>query len=344
MKTSRIVAWMAGAALLVACSGKTERQKVEPVGVITETATSSTDYMNKTYVGTVEENSSTPVSFTGIGTVTRVYVDEGQRVSKGQLIAELDKTQANNMLATATAQMSQATDALERMKQLHEAGSLPDIKWIEIQTQVSQAKSQLDMARKNLEDCKLYAPVSGVVGSKVFESGMTAVTSEPVVTILDISSVKVRVAIPEREIAAITPRTRSTIAVEAIGRSYEGGRIEKGVVADAVTHTYDIKIALPNREGLLLPGMIANVQLQQSDAAGAAAITLPIRAVQQNAAGEHFVWTVEKGKAHRQVVTLGATCGNRIVVLTGLEGGESVVTEGYQKVGEGSAVKVETKK
>ena len=341
MKITHLMISAAAALLLAACTGQKTESQQAPLRVTTEEAKATTDYLTKTYVGTVEEATSTPVSFTGIGTVTRVCVEEGQHVSKGQLIAELDETQARNMLATAEAQMAQANDALARMKQLHEAGSLPDIKWIEIQSQVSQAKSQVDMCRKNLADCRIYAPVSGVVGSKVFERGMTAVTSEPVVTILDISSVKVRVAIPEREIGAITASTRSTVQVEAINRSYEGGRVDKGVTADALTHTYDIRINIPNRDGRLLPGMIANVTLH-GQAAGAtnatAAITLPIRAVQQKAGGEHFVWVVRDGKAHRQTVSLGETSGNRIVIATGLNGGEQVITEGYQKVGEGTSV------
>lgn len=341
MRTIHLAAIAATILTIVACKPKEEAPlTVEPVAVVTEVASASTDYLNKTYVGTIEENSSTPVSFTGIGQVTRVCVQEGQRVSKGQVIAEMDAAQAKNMLATAEAQMAQANDALERMKKLHDSGSLPDIKWVEVQSQVAQAKSQLDMAKKNVEDCRIYAPVSGIVSSKVFEDGMTAVTSQPIVNILDISSVKVRVAIPEKEIADIQSNTRTIVSVEAIGRSMEGGRVEKCLTADATTHTYDIKITLPNREGDLLPGMIANVKIQGASAKDVvSAITLPVRCIQQSADGSHFVWVEQKGKAHRQPVSIGNTYGNRIIITSGLNGGERVITEGYQKVGEGSAVK-----
>lgn len=341
MRTSHFAAAVALVAMLVGCNKAKEAEvKSSPIKVTTEVAAAASTIGQKTYVGTVEENSSTPVSFTGIGTVTKMYVKEGQHVSKGQLIAELDPTQAKNMMATAEAQMAQANDALARMQQLHDAGSLPDIKWIEIQTQVSQAKSQLEMAKKNMEDCRLYAPVSGIVAQRLFENGMTAVTSEPVLTILDVTSVKVRVAIPEQELSAITPSTKSTIAIAAIDRTMEGGRIEKSITADATTHTYDIKIALPNGDGRMLPGMIANVTLNVgNDAAAAEApVTVPIRSVQQRSNGEHFVWTVVGGKAHRQTVTIGATSGNRIAITSGLNGGETVITAGYHKVGEGSAV------
>ena len=78
----------------------------------------------QTYVGMVEEREATAVSFTGMGVVKRVLVREGQAVGKGQLIAEMDDTQARNLLSGAEAQMTQANDALERYKMLHDNGSL----------------------------------------------------------------------------------------------------------------------------------------------------------------------------------------------------------------------------
>lgn len=338
----RILHLTAIAALLItfaACKSEKKELKVEPISVTTEVASATTDYLNKSYVGTIEEHTSTPISFTGMGKVTRVCVEEGQHVTKGQVIAEIDEAQAKNMLATAEAQMAQANDALARMKQLYEAGSLPEIKWVEVQSQVAQAKSQLDMARQNVADCRIHAPVSGIVSSKTVSDGMTAVTAEPVITILDISSVWVRVAIPEKEIANIKPNTHTTISVEAVGKSMEGGRIEKCLTADATTHTYDIKINLPNRDGALLPGMIANVRLLSGGQKDVfSAITLPVRSVQQNSNGQHFVWINANGKAHRQNIEVGETFGNRIVIRSGLQGGEQVITEGYQKVGEGTMV------
>lgn len=325
---------------IVSCKPKEEpAQQIDPISVTTEVASASTDYLNKTYVGTIEEHSLTPVSFTRVGHVTRVCVQEGQHVKKGDVIAEMDAEQARNMLATAEAQMAQANDALERMKKLHDSGSLPDIKWVEVQSQVEQAKSQLAMAKKNVADCRIYAPCGGIVTTKVTEDGMTAVTAQPIVNILDISSVKVRVAIPEKEIADIKPNTRTTVSIEAINRSFEGGKVEKCVTADATTHTYDIKISLPNRDGELLPGMIASVRIHGASAKDVvSAITLPVRSVQQSADGKHFVWVEQNGKAHRQPVSIGDTFGNRVVISSGLRGGERVITEGYQKVGEGSTV------
>ena len=180
----------------------------------------------------------------------------------------------------------------------------------------------------------------GVIGKPLIGAGETALPSQAVVTILDISSVKVKVAIPETEIGGISGNTSSIIKVEAIGRSFEGGRIEKGVQADALTHTYDIRIHVANRERKLLPGMVASV-LFSSDKREVKSekLSMPVTAVQKQADGNLFVWTVGKDStAHRTTITTGETLGNRIVVASGISEGERIVTEGYQKLSEGTKV------
>lgn len=323
---------------MASCSTKKADKETEALAVTTEKICNETISNGTGYVGTVEEESAVAVSFTGIGTVNRVYVSEGERVRKGSLLAEMDMTQAQNALATAKATHKQATDALERMRQLHENKSLADMKWVEVQTRVEQAEAMLQAAEKALADCRIYAPVDGVIGRKMLNAGETALPSQPVVTIMSISNLKVKVSIPEREIANIRDTTSSVITIEALGnRRIEGGRIEKGVKADALTHTYDIRINLRNTDGDILPGMVANVEIRNNGLMEG--MFLPIRSVQQASDGKLFVWTVAQGKAHRCNVTVGRTVGNRIEVLSGLTAGDCVITEGYQKVSEGSPVR-----
>ena len=182
--------------MVCSCSEKKENGTKAPTRVQTQIVSSASSDGSHTYVGIIEEREATAVSFTGMGVVKRVLVSEGKAVSKGQLIAEMDDTQARNLLDGAEAQMSQANDALQRYKMLHDNGSLPKVQWVEIQSKVAQAKSQLEVAKKNLADCRLKAPVSGIIGKKLIGSGETALPSQAVVTILDITSVKVKVSIP----------------------------------------------------------------------------------------------------------------------------------------------------
>ena len=325
---------------LSSCGEKKKDGMKAPTRVQTEVVNPVVGNRSQTYVGIVEEREATAVSFTGMGVVRRVQVSEGQAVSRGQLIAEMDDTQARNLLSSAEAQMTQANDALERYKMLHDNGSLPEVQWVEIQSKVAQAKSQLEVAKKNLADCRIVAPVSGIIGRKMIGAGETALPSQAVVSILDISSVKVKVSVPEAEVGSISANTSSIIKVEAINRSYEGGHIEKGVTADAMTHTYDVRINVRNAERKLLPGMVASVQfaavVQQPTERAA---VLPVTAVQKKADGSLFVWTVAKDStAHRTAVTIGSTQGNRIAITNGIEEGQRIVTEGYQKLSEGTKV------
>jgi RND family efflux transporter MFP subunit len=293
----------------------------------------------QTYVGIVEECEATAVSFTGMGVVKRMLVNEGQAVAKGQLIAEMDDTQAINLLSGAEAQMTQANDALARFKMLHDNGSLPEVQWVEIQSKVAQAKSQLEVAKKNLADCRLVAPVSGIIGRKLIGAGETALPSQAVVSILDISTVKVKVAVPEAEIGGINASTPTSMTVEAINGSYQGGRIEKGVQADALTHTYDIRINVANGDRKLLPGMVASVRFISDGSQAIGSKMIPVTAVQKKSDGSLFVWTVDKDStAHRTTVTIGQTQGNYVSVIEGLNIGDRIATEGYQKLSENTKV------
>jgi len=327
---------------LVACGKKNVEREESTIGVVVEKVAASENLAQMPYVGVVEEESSTSVSFTGMAMLKSMTVSEGQPVKKGQLLAVIDETQARNTLATTKAALDQAKDAYERMKLLHDNQSLPDMKWVEVESKVAQAQSAYDMAKKNLEDCRIYAPVSGVVGTKIMGVGETVLPTEPVLTILSIDNVKVRVSIPEREIATINSGTATTITVDALqGETFRGGRIEKGVSADPLTHTYDIRILVPNPGRKLLPGMVARVEMRNVESekmSTGGRISLPVKAVQQSTDKSLFVWTVQQGKAHRTTVSVGQVTGNRIIVDSGLQEGDQVIVEGYQKVGEGTPV------
>lgn len=95
----------------------------------------------------------------------------GDRVAKGQLIATVDPFSMQSSYDAAKASLAQAEDAYRRMKELYDKGSLPEIKWVEVQSKLQQAKSMEEVARKNLDDCKLYAPFSGIISEKMAEVG-----------------------------------------------------------------------------------------------------------------------------------------------------------------------------
>ncbi|MBQ6167808.1 MAG: efflux RND transporter periplasmic adaptor subunit [Muribaculaceae bacterium] len=353
--------------LLFAGCGKKSQQDKLPIRVETAVVSTLQDGSGPSYVGVIEEREATAVSFTSMGVIKRMLVNEGQYVRRGQLLALIDPStsrnsveiaqaatrQARDMVKQAEDTYAQAKDAYDRMKILHDNGSLPEIKWVEIETQLKQAETALNtarsgvqqaqateqIARKGVADTRLVAPVSGVIGKRQLNVGETALPSQAVVTILDINTVKVKVSIPEAELSHISAGTPSRIAVEAVGQTFNGGRIEKGVEADIMTHTYDIRINVSNPGHRLLPGMVASVQFPGAQTGASTQFYVPVTAVQRRPDGSHFVWVIAADStAHRSEVAMGQTLGNRIAIMNGLNGGDRIVTEGYQKLNEGTRV------
>lgn len=291
------------------------------------------------YVGIIEEETSVSLSFRVQGTVRRTYVTEGQRVAKGALLAELDAGTLQQSCNAAKASLEQAEDAMKRMKLLYDGGSLPEIKYIETQTRLEQARSMYEISRQNLADSKLYAPVDGVVGRHLAEAGENVMAGRAVFTLLDIRTVRVKISVPEREVRLLSLEAEANVNVPALGREYTGKVSEKGVMGNALTHAYDAGISLSNADGQLMPGMVCNVSLDTGEVTNVSFMVVPNHAVQVSDTGRRFVWCVQHGKATAVTVETGGFTERGVQIVSGLSEGMEVIVEGMQKVGEGTKVK-----
>ena len=363
MQKRKMFCW--GLALMLtasSCSRKSESRDAEPVRVKTmavgqspmvngssqseaaEPNASGSNGSNgsmsggRVYSGTIEEASATSLSFAVPGTVRQVLVSEGQRVGKGQLLAVLDETSLRSSHASAQAALAQAEDAYQRMKQLHDSGSLPDIQWVDVESKLQQARSLEEIARKQLADGRLYAPAAGIVSRKGVEPGQTVAPGIEVLRLLDVSSVKMTISVPEREIGSMALGTEGTATVDALdGRRYAVRVSEKGTTASPLSRSYSVKFNIGNGDGALKPGMLCSVMLAGEPSE--ADLVLPATAVMLTERNTHYVWTVTDGHARRRDVTIGGTATGGVVIAAGLTASDTVIVEGMQKVYEGCTVK-----
>ncbi|MDR1847233.1 MAG: efflux RND transporter periplasmic adaptor subunit [Bacteroidales bacterium] len=321
---------------MVACSNKKEEKQAEKtIPVKTMTVELSNTSSEKNYVGTVEESVAVSLSFSGMETVEQVLVSEGQRVHKGQLLAVLNTATAENSYKMMLAKQQQAQDAYDRLVKVHEKGSLPDIKFVEVETGLQQAKSMAAVAKKNLDDCRLYAPRDGVIAAANIEVGSNVMPSVAAFKLVSVDRVNVKIFVPENEISKIVEGQMAKIVVTALEDAVFTGKIEmKGVAANAMSHTYEVKIGIANPQKSLLPGMVCKVSIANANNE-TAEIVLPNRAVQISADNRHFVWLAENNVAHRRFVSVGNLTNTGIVVTEGLSAGDKVIIEGMMKVSEG---------
>jgi len=286
------------------------------------------------YSGSIEPFQSIPLTFQTNGIVQKVLVNEGDVVRQGQLLATVDKTDAQSMYEITLSKYKQAKDAYKRLKEVHDNGSLPDVKWVEMETNLQQAESSLEISKNNLKKSNLYAPVSGIIGKRNIDPGMNSIgnTFSPL-EIVKIESVYVKIAVSENEIAKIKKGLRAGFTVSALGnKTYEGTVTNVGVVADRISRTYEVKILVSNKNMEMKPGMVCDVNLGITPDKNMLAV--PYSAVDADSDNHRFVYVVDEKtkKVHKRIIQTGNYQNNEIEVLSGLSLGEKVVSEGKQKL------------
>ena len=239
----------------------------------------------------------------------------------------------------AAAVVEQAQDTYNRMKELHDAGSLPEMQWISIENQLKSAKAQEAMARKSLGDTKLYAPSAGYISTKFAEVGENASPGMPVAKLVNISSVKVKIAVPEDDIQRIAKSSSMKIVVPALGnREFSGHVTERGVSADPRSRTYEVKATVLNHDGKLLPGMICQVFTNYMQ--GMTGVFIPANLVQLDSDNKTFVWVVNGDKALKREIIISKETAQGAQVSGGLSAGDKLIIAGQQKVSNGMKVEV----
>lgn len=296
--------------------------------------------LSLTYSGITEPSLTVPLSFQLPGTVTRVLVDEGDPVQKGQLLAEIDKTNYESAYAAALAAQNQAQDAYERLKKVYDNGSLPEIKWEEIKAKLEQATSSANIAKKNLNNCQLISPLTGVIGSRNIEVGATAAPGFSVFNVITVGEIHACISAPENEINKIQKGQTAKITFPALGDKEFEGVVEKiGVVANTISKTFEVKLTVKNQDREIKPGMVCHVSLHAGSSGSSVLIPLP--SVMKDAQGTDYVYVADKESqvARRRNVTLTGIINNQMSISAGLNPGDWFVVEGQHKLSDNSKIR-----
>ena len=324
---------------LCSCGEKKEAAAEQTVRVKVQQIQAEAVNGEQGFSGTIEEQNGASLSFATAGTIQRIYVNSGQTVGAGQLIAELDPTTMQNAYTISKTALEQAQDTYNRMKELHDDGSLPEMQWIAIENQLKSATASEAMAKKALADTKLYAPFGGYIAAKDAEVGQNAGPGVPVVKLVSIGSVKVKISVPEDDIQRIKKGSSMKIIVPALGnREFSGSVTERGVSADPRSRTYEVKATINNHDGQLLPGMICQAFTNYMQ--GTTGVFVPANLVQLDSDNNTFVWVVNGGKAVKREIFISSETAQGAQVSGGLSDGDQLIVAGQQKVSNGMNVEI----
>ncbi|MBQ0007322.1 MAG: efflux RND transporter periplasmic adaptor subunit [bacterium] len=327
---------------LASCGDKKEsEQKVLRVKV--QTVDSLANFSSFTYVGSVEEGSSVPMSFVGGGTIKTLNVTNGDIVRKGDKLLTVDNTSVKSLLKTAEAKLRQAEDGYARVKQVYDAGGISEVKFVEVRTQLEEARATVTGLRKQVSNCVLTAPMDGVVCNCDVEVGQNLLPNQTAMVIVNMKNQKVTISVAENKIGKMKVGDRGVVSFPAI----DGLRIpcaveKKGVLAKSITHTYEVTMSLlpdstvdESELAMLLPGMVAKVNMLYQTHEG---FVLPAYCV-QNGYNQLTVWVVNNGEATRREIVVGSFVGDHVLVTDGIKQGDMVVVGGFQKLYNGAKVK-----
>lgn len=338
MRSFRLVMSVLVALMVVSCGGSKQEEE-KTVRVKTLQIAASGSVMENEYIGTVEEVSGGMVTFNVPGTVKSIFVEEGQMVREGQMLATLDEQAARDAWLISKNQLDRAHDAFERYEGLYKKGSLPEINYVEAKSKLGEAESQERIAKKHLDDCKLSAPYAGYVARRDIQVGGNVAPGLQGFKIVKIDEVKINLSVPEKEISKVSIGSMIPFTVDALGaRSFEARVAEKGVEADPLSHTYKVRLRMSNPDHVLLPGMICVAVVDLNG--DVPQILVPQKAILMDARSM-YVWKVVGGKAKRQNIEIGEVTDRGVVIEAGLHDGDEVIVEGHDKVSQEVAVKAE---
>lgn len=313
-----------------------------------------------TATGTIEAVTSVDVGTQVSGIIDKIYVDYNSTVKKGQVIAELDKTNLVSELKSATSQLQGAKSDLDyqksnfnRMKTLFNKGLISANEYESARLSLQQAESlvaqrqeAVNKAETNLGYATITSPIDGVVLSKSVEEGQTVASSFSTPTLFtivkDMTDMRVIASVDEADIGQIKVGQRVTYTVDAYpDETFEGTvtQVRNEATTDNNVVTYEVVISAPNPDLKLKPGLTANVTIYTMEQTGI--LSVPTKALRftptketvgpkdkiVDCQGSHKVWVCEGNTFKAYSVQIGITNGTRTQILSGIKEGAVVVVD-----------------
>ncbi|MBE6215716.1 MAG: efflux RND transporter periplasmic adaptor subunit [Bacteroidales bacterium] len=332
----------AAAVVLMAagCGNQGNKQEVQQTSAAEELPSVSVEQVfvksvpqDATYTSTVQAYVKNNIVPQTAGRITKINVEVGDKVKKGQVLAEIDKAQ----LQQAQLQLHNAEVELSRLKALYEAGGLSKSDLDAIELQYNVAKTQVDNL---IENTTLLSPIDGVITARNYDAGDMYAMSAPIFTVEQIKPVKLLVGVSESDYTKVKKGDRVSIKAEAFPDLTFDGRIERIYpTIDPSTRTFNVEVVVPNNYSTLRPGMFARVTINFGT--NNSVVIPDVAVVKQQGSGERFVYVLnEDGTVSYQKVELGRRMGAEYEVLSGLSDGAKVVTGGQIRLKDGVKVSV----
>ena len=293
---------------------------------------------NLTMVGTILAGSDVNIVSELPGKIIRLYANPGDYKSAGSVIAEIDSEMKRASLMNAQAGYDKAKADYSRMETLFNEKVINASQMDQIRYAYQAAEAQLIMAKRLLKDTKITSPINGVINTRVVDQGATIGANAVIANIVDISSLKVKVNLAEKDAFALKLGDKVQITTDVYPNSTFEGRVQSIAPKADEAHTYPVEISLKNsKKEPLKAGMFSRVSFTTISKNNT--IVIPRNSL-IGSVKDARVFVIENGKAELKSITAGMDAGSQMEVLNGLNVGDIVVTNGQNNLKTGTKVSI----
>lgn len=327
---------LAGASLLTACSGKSAKQektaeRVENVRVMElTTSTVSRELEYSANLEAVEEVNLVPVS---PGRIDKINVQVGSRVRAGQILVQMDKTS----LQQAKINLATSENDFKRYEALKETGAISQQVYDQTASQLSVQRNNIAFLEKNTQ---IRAPFSGIVSVKNYENGELYSGAQPILTLIQLNTLKAYVNVPESYYPMIKKGMRVSLLTDTYGdQSFSAQVYNVAPTVNSASRTFQVELRIPNPGEKLKPGMFVRVKLAMGQTK---AVVVPYQAVlKTQGSNERYVFMAKEGKAQRYNVSLGKRFDDQVeIVCDSIAVGDHIVVAGQARLVDGVKVNI----
>jgi RND family efflux transporter MFP subunit len=278
------------------------------------------------------------------GILTDIKVTEGQKVSKGQLLATIDDGGLNQQLAQLEIQRDLSKTAFERQDRLWKDKIGSEMQYLQAKSTYEAQDKAVSQLQEQIKKTRVIAPFNGIVDEVITEKGaLVSPGQSPLIRVVNLNEMYIETAVPENYIASVKQGRPVEVEFPVIGISLE---TVVGAVANYINpanRTFKIEVPLPNKEKLLKPNLTAKIKI--NDYTNEKALLVPQSIISENSEGVQYIYIIEgkKGKkatAKKVEIETGLSQDGMIEVLKGLKSGDELIIEGARSVRDGQEVNI----
>ncbi|MFD2822293.1 efflux RND transporter periplasmic adaptor subunit [Lacinutrix iliipiscaria] len=279
------------------------------------------------------------------GILTHVYVKEGQKVNKGQVLAKIDDGGLSQQLAQLQIQADLAKTTFERQQRLWNQNIGSEIQYLQAKSTYEAQNKAVSQLQQQIAKTTVRAPFSGTIDDVITEQGsVVAAGQSQLMRIINLDNMYIETDVPESYITDVTKGKSVQVDFPVLGKTIETQIRQAGDFINPANRTFKVEVTVPNKDKTIKPNLTARLKI--NDYTNEEALLIPQSIISENAEGEQYIYVVndkntnDEGVATKVIIKTGKTQGDVIEVLEGIKDGAEIVKEGARSIKDKQTVKV----